>query len=254
MTGPVSAGVPAPVTGPVPAGALARPVGFYEMALGGSRVQLVARGDGRVPLQVPLPATRWTSPADAVDLAVLDRCEDPVLDVGCGPGRMSAALATAGREALGVDVAADAVAVARAGGADAVRASVFDPLPGAGQWGTVLLVDGNVGIGGDPQALLARVRQLLRPGGLVVVEPEPVAVDERVHLCLSTGEGQLSSGFDWARLGVAAAREQLRAAGFTVAEQWWDGARPFLAARAPGAGLRPNAVPDGLGGGASCAP
>ena len=33
---------------------------------------------------------------------------------------------------------------------------MFEPLPGEGRWGTVLLLDGNVGIGGDPVALLER--------------------------------------------------------------------------------------------------
>ena len=35
---------------------------------------------------------------------------------------------------------------------------VFDPLPGEGRWETALLADGNIGIGGDPVALLRRLR------------------------------------------------------------------------------------------------
>ena len=35
-----------------------------------------------------------------------------------------------------------------------LQASVFDRLPGAGRWGTALLLDGNIGIGGRPTALL----------------------------------------------------------------------------------------------------
>ena len=59
---------------------------------------------------------------------------------------------------------------ARAGGAQALRHSLFDPLPGEGRWATVLLMDGNVGIGGDPVALLARINQLLAPAGIALVE------------------------------------------------------------------------------------
>ena len=47
---------------------------------------------------------------------------------------------------------------------------VFGPLPGEGRWDTALLADGNIGIGGDPVALLARVRELLAPEGRVVVD------------------------------------------------------------------------------------
>lgn len=86
-----------------------------------------------------------------------------VLDVGCGPGRLVAELAARGRPALGIDVSEAAVAhTARLGG-QALRRSVFEPLPGEGRWDTALLLDGNVGIGGDPAALLHRMAQLLTP-------------------------------------------------------------------------------------------
>ena len=97
---------------------------------------------------------------------------DPVLDVGCGPGRIVAALAAEGRIALGVDPSPAAIAEA-ARRAPRAAPSVFDPLPGERRWGTVLLLDGNVGIGGDPVALLARAAWLLRPGGVVVAEVDP---------------------------------------------------------------------------------
>ena len=49
---------------------------------------------------------RWIADADAVDLRLLDRCAGPTLDLGCGPGRLAAALAGRGVPALGVDVSA----------------------------------------------------------------------------------------------------------------------------------------------------
>src|SRR5277367_1650881 len=74
----------------------------------------VRYADGR---DLPLAIARWCSEPDAADLALLDRCADPTLDVGCGPGRLVAALSAAGRQALGVDVAAAAVRLARGAGA-----------------------------------------------------------------------------------------------------------------------------------------
>ena len=106
---------------------------------------------------------RWLGPLTAADTAVLDRTRGPVLDVGCGPGRHVLALARRGRLALGVDVAPAAVRVARLRGAPAIEACVFERIPGAGTWGSALLLDGNIGIGGAPVALLARLRELLRP-------------------------------------------------------------------------------------------
>ena len=52
---------------------------------------------------------------------------------------------------LGVDISRTAVARVRQAGASALHRSVFDPLPGQGRWGTALLADGNIGIGGLPR-------------------------------------------------------------------------------------------------------
>ena len=124
--------------------------------------------DGRV---VALDVARWLAPTDACDETVLDRCTGPVLDVGCGPGRFVSALTERGVAALGVDIAETAVALARGAGhrRRCVR-SVFSDLPGEGRWPTVLLMDGNIGIGGDPARLLRRVARLLAPGGRLIVE------------------------------------------------------------------------------------
>ena len=109
----------------------------------------------------PLPTHAWLARADAADLALLAHCQGPTLDIGCGPGRMTEALALAGHAVLGIDVVPEAVRQTRARGVPALRRSVFDPLPGEGRWETALLADGNIGIGGDPVALLERARELV---------------------------------------------------------------------------------------------
>nr|WP_253267690.1 methyltransferase domain-containing protein [Streptomyces asoensis] len=203
----------------------------YSAALRTGRGPLfLRRADGWL---LPLEVERWCARADPADLAILDRCEGAVLDVGCGPGRLVAELAARGRTVLGIDVSEAAVAHTLELGGQALRRSVFDPLPGEGRWATVLLIDGNVGIGGDPLALLRRAAALLVPGGLLIAETVPVDVDERAEVEVVDLSGARGTGraFPWARLGTPAllryaAREDWRAAG-----QWTAGGRCFVALR-----------------------
>ncbi|TDT35289.1 methyltransferase family protein [Streptomyces sp. BK208] len=182
---------------------------------------------------LPLDVERWCARADAVDLEVLDRCEGAVLDVGCGPGRLVAELAARGRTALGIDVSEAAVTRTVRAGGRSLRRSVFEPLPGEGRWDTVLLMDGNVGIGGDPRALLTRVAALLAPGGLLIAETAPVEVDERAHVQVVDVTGGRAAGgaFPWARVGTGALLRRAGAAGWRGAAQWTSGERRFVALR-----------------------
>jgi SAM-dependent methyltransferase len=197
----------------------------YALALANEPPRLRARRpDGSV---IALALERWLGPLTAADEAVLDRAQAPVLDVGCGPGRHVLALARRGYLALGLDIAPAAVRVAVQRGAPAIEASVFERIPGAGTWGSALLLDGNIGIGGAPAALLARLRQLLRSGGEVLVELAPPgigATSEPIRLEL---DGHLSRAFPWAYVGVEAIAEPARAAGLHVTETWESERRWF---------------------------
>ncbi|GAA3112638.1 class I SAM-dependent methyltransferase [Streptomyces echinatus] len=204
----------------------------YAAALRTGRGPLfLRRGDGWL---LPLEVERWCARADPVDRAVLDRCEGAVLDVGCGPGRLVAELAARGRTVLGIDVSEAAVEHTGRLGGQALRRSVFEPLPGAGRWGTVLLMDGNLGIGGDPRALLDRVARLLCPGGLLIAETVAVDVDERLEVQVVDGAGPGTGGggaFPWARLGTPALLRYAARAGWRTDGQWTAGARRFVALR-----------------------
>lgn len=190
--------------------------------------------DGR---RLPLDVGRWLAPADAVDQSLLDRAEAPVLDVGCGPGRHVRALWERGVRALGVELSPSAVSVARQGGADVLRASVFDPLPDEGRWETALLLDGSIGIGGDPGRLLARVGELLAPRSRILVEAEhPRARSESLKVRIET---RRSTGpwFRWAVVSHADVADLARACGFVLTETWEESDRFFARLdRVPGAG------------------
>jgi SAM-dependent methyltransferase len=191
---------------------------LYGLALEDTTATLCARRpDGTI---TPLALGRWLGGLTPADGAVLDRARSPVLDVGCGPGRHVLALARRGHLALGVDIAPTAVRLARLRGARVIEASVFARIPGAGTWGSALLLDGNIGIGGEPGALLARLRQLLRPAGEVLVELAPpgvVATSERIRLEV---DGRRSRSFAWAYVGTDAIAAVARTAGFAVPERW----------------------------------
>jgi SAM-dependent methyltransferase len=150
----------------------------------------------------PLPLDRWLGAADASDAAVLELADAPVLDLGCGPGRHLAALRARGKPALGVDLSPVAVRLARRRGATAIPGDVFGDVPAAGRWRTALLLDGNIGIGGAPDALLRRTRELLAAGGAALVELDPPgAPTVRTRLRLEA-PGVVSEWFGWAQVGV----------------------------------------------------
>jgi SAM-dependent methyltransferase len=174
-----------------------------------------------------LPVDDWCAPATAAELDMLAHLRGPVLDMGCGPGRLVVALASMGVPALGIDVSGHALAHADAIGAPVLRRSVFDRVPGEGRWRAALLFDGNIGIGGDPVSLLRRVARLLGRDGLAVVEVGAPGVRTRVASArLERGE-ETTSWFPWAWVGRDAlpwfaARAGLDAvSGYQIDDRWF---------------------------------
>jgi len=150
-----------------------------------------------------------------------------VLDLGCGPGRHLAALRAAGKPGLGVDLSRVAVQLARGRGVVALPGSVFADVPWAGRWRTVLLLDGNIGIGGAPVLLLRRARDLLAPGGATLVELDPPGVPtSRMRVRLEAA-GAVSEWFGWARVGLDGIEPLSERAGLRVGGTLRAGGRCF---------------------------
>lgn len=181
-------------------------------------------GDGTMR---PAGLARWIAPADAVDERALSELRGPVLDVGCGPGRHLHALARRGVFGLGVDLSPVAVGLARGAGARAIVASIFDELPGTERWRSALLLDGNIGIGGDPARLLRRIRGLLAPAGQTLVElAAPLTATRATRVRLETPR-QCSDWFDWAEVSALDAALVADEADLQVERCWDDGGRWF---------------------------
>jgi len=155
--------------------------------------------DGTV---IPLHVATWSARADAVEQRLLATIGGPVLDIGCGPGRLLVALAERGIPALGVDASPAAVELAIECQATALVRSVFDPLPGTGRWATALLLDGNIGIGGDPVRLLRRAAELIAQDGRIVVETTcPGSGSRSLPVRIERGDDR-SGWFGWAQVAA----------------------------------------------------
>jgi SAM-dependent methyltransferase len=185
------------------------------------------RGDAQ-PMTAEIDASRWNGAASDADLRLLQSVRGPVLDVGCGPGRMVRAAMDLGMDALGVDVSLAAVEVARRSGIRVLHRSVFDELPLEGAWQSVLLVDENIGIGGNVNALLARCQQLIAANGEIVVELHPDNDRDRAYTGrLVDGNGEGSATFPWAEIGITALLGRARTVGLELRQSWTEDDRSF---------------------------
>jgi SAM-dependent methyltransferase len=180
------------------------------------------------PKMVELDLGRWSSEADTIDYQLLASVRGPVLDVGCGPARMVRAACELGMRALGIDVSLAAVEIARASGVDVIQRSVFDSLPLEGKWQTVLLVDENIGIGGDATALLKRCSELISADGEIVVELHPDDNRDRTYTGrLVDARGAVSGTFPWAELGLNGLLERAATVGLAPRQSWSVAGRSF---------------------------
>lgn len=177
---------------------------------------------------------RFLGGADRVERRLLASTSGSVLDVGCGPGRMVAEAHRRGRAALGVDVSPASVRVAEARGLPVHLGSVFGPVPSAGTWDVVLLLDGNVGIGGEPTELLRRCRQIASATAALVVETSPER--HRYHRFtarVTSSRGHGSDAFPWAEVGADALLGPARDAGWCRSREVRRRRRTFVVLLGP---------------------
>ncbi len=213
---------------------------LYERALAGERCW-VRHEDGRLRT---LPVQAWLGGHTAdhhFDRSLVGMCNGATIDLGCGPGRLVAELTRRGIPALGVDQSAAAVRLAQRNGAAVLHRDVFAPLPGSGRWQTVLLADGNVGLGGDPRRILHRAGDLLHLGGRCLAEVDPGTTGVRLSWVRLESSRTVGPWFRWASVGADSVERLARHVGMSVREVRHIGHRAIaiLAAADLGAAARP---------------
>ncbi|MFW0787189.1 methyltransferase domain-containing protein [Gordonia sp. CPCC 206044] len=154
------------------------------------------------------------------DETLVGRCDGPTIDLGCGPGRFVAALAARDEVVLGIDHSRHAVAAARRQGASVLCRSIFERLPGEGRWHHVLLIDGNIGIGGEPDRVVNRAAALADPLGVVHVEIDSDIDDVLCESVRIETDRYTGPWFPWARVGRSGIEEIGLRHGLAVRAVW----------------------------------
>jgi hypothetical protein len=93
---------------------------------------------------------------------------------------------------------------------------VFAPLPGIGHWQTVLLADGNVGLGGEPRRILTRAAELLRRGGRCLAEFDTAAAGVRRGWVRLESARAVGPWFRWASVGIDCAERLAEQVGMSI--------------------------------------
>lgn len=105
-----------------------------------------------------------------------------ILDVGCGDGRFMSCLVEHGDSAWqvsGIDIDQGAIARARAKGLEASVTRLEDLEPGDRRYHMIVLFQVIEHVS-DPRAMVAKIKDLLEPGGVFVIEtPDVAGWDER---------------------------------------------------------------------------
>lgn len=154
---------------------------------------------------------------------------DAVLELGCGYGRVTARLAEVAARAVGVDTAAESIALARRLSGNDPRQSYLEAdalaLPHSdGEFDAVVCIQNGIcAFGVDRQALVREALRVTRPGGLVLLS---TYADAFWNHRLSWFEAQAAEGlvgpidYDATGDGVIVCRDGFRAGRMSPAD--WE--------------------------------
>jgi SAM-dependent methyltransferase len=167
MTDTHAAGESGPVVDPDTYGLLLR-----ELFEGREAHEIMERSDGLIYVGDGADYFHARSEWPAPEQAAVARASGRVLDIGCGAGRISLELQTAGCEVVAIDESAAAVSVARRRGVHDARTLRWQDVSSTlGAFDTVVLARNNFGLLGDLATIPSALRSLAAistPSGLLI--------------------------------------------------------------------------------------
>ena len=183
-----------------------------------------ARGAGTAPEQRWDPARYAEHGRFVAELAgplvelLAPRAEEHILDLGCGDGVLTAAIAARCRRIVGVDASPEQVAAARARGVDA-RVCDGHALPFEAEFDAIV---SNAALHWmtRPDAAVDGMWRALRPGGRIAAEMGAAGNVAKISAALAAALERrgidANSRFPWYFPTQAAYREKLAARGFEI--------------------------------------
>jgi len=111
----------------------------------------------------------FIKPAEHFGFGVPYHGRGRLLDFGCGNGTFLRRMKAIGWDPIGIDFSAEAVAAVKASGIQAIQGTLPHPSLEAGSFDVVTMRSSLEHVG-DPRAILAAARDLLRPEGRLVIQ------------------------------------------------------------------------------------
>jgi SAM-dependent methyltransferase len=169
----------------------------------------------------------------SVEAKALSHAVGRILDIGCGAGRVMAYLQALGHDVVGIDIDAKLVELCRKRGLTRVSVSSYEQLTDVGTFETLLLMDRNIGMGGNTEGLLKLFElchDLCCPQGLLIFDsvevppeyanPTPGVSEKRLRYKYGASEGP---EFGWIHINDMNAKRILADAGWTARQVYREG-------------------------------
>lgn len=146
---------------------------IYDYFISGSADTLIVHSSMFEDDEIPVPTLfRGFEEMPVIEQTALEMASGRILDVGAAAGCHSLALADMGKSSVAIDISPLSVSVMKERGVDAHHVDFYDESF-TDKFDTVLMLMNGTGIIGnldDIPAFFARLEQLLRPGGVVLID------------------------------------------------------------------------------------
>lgn len=146
---------------------------IYDYHFNGSADTLIVHSSMFEDDEIPVPDLfRSFEDMPELEKIALEEAEGRILDVGAGSGCHSLALKRMGKEAVAIDISGLSVEVMKHRGVDARQVNLYDESF-TEKFDTVLMLMNGTGIIGtldNMPAFFTRIRQLLSPGGSLIID------------------------------------------------------------------------------------